>query len=98
MGGDLLTLQEKNQTFMATFETLIKERDHYKRAYENSDLQHSFANKNLIDKIKDVDELRAKYEDALANFEQKNSWGFSKKTTFVTRKTPSQKDDFSNLS
>lgn len=95
MAGELITLQEKNQTFMANFESLIKERDHYKRSYENNDLQHSYTNKNLMDKIREVDELRAKYEDALANFENKNSWQFSKKPA---RKTPSQKDDFSHLS
>lgn len=98
MSGDLLMLEEKNQTYMAGYETLIKERDHYKRAYESNDLEHAITNKQLVEKIREVDEIRQRYEEALSNFDHKNSWNFSKKSQTIQRKGVSPKDDFSHLS
>lgn len=97
--GDFMTIKEKNDTFMSNYESLIAERDHFRAAYEKIDIEHSLANKQLLSKIAEIDELKAKYYDALQNFQRESVVT----TTTVTKKVANisqsseVKEDFANL-
>lgn len=97
--GDFMTIKEKNDTFMSNYESLIAERDHFRAAYEKVDVEHSLANKQLLNKIAEIDELKAKYYDALQTFQRESVVTTTTVTKKVTNVSQSSelKEDFANL-
>lgn len=101
LAGDFMTMKEKNDTFMANYNSLVSERDHFKSAYERVDVEHSSANKELLAKIGELDELKSKYYEALNNFQREavtTTTTITKKVSNIaSSRTGEKKEDFSNL-
>jgi len=66
---DFMTKGSKYEQLYSEAEELARSRDMYKSQLERNNMEITMRNKELIEKIQEVDALKMKYEEALANVE-----------------------------
>jgi chromosome segregation ATPase len=85
---DFLTKGGNNNQMQREIEELVRSRDMYKAQLERNNLEITKKNKELIERIQEVDALKMKYEDALNNMEHVSMTGSKviTRTSYVDKK------------
>lgn len=82
-GNEITSLREKIKAIMNELESALKERDNIRQMMERNESGHADLNAQLLERIRQVDEVKNRYDNAMKSFEHKNS--ITKKTTLTKR-------------
>jgi len=75
------TVESSTSIWQSKILELEASREEYRKAAERNAMELTRKNKELVDKIQELDGLKTKYEEALANYQQLNSKLFNKLMT-----------------